>query len=85
MCQSYHKPVEMIEFKTVIGLLYFAGLLKVNNTDTRKFWSVFNSSLFRVTMSQQRFKFILLCMRYDDKNTREERKAIDSFTHIREI
>lgn len=84
-CKSHHKRVEMLELKAMIGLLYFAGLLKVNNTDIKELWSPFSSSIFRMTMPEKRFKFILSCMRFDDKNTREERKAIDRLAHIREI
>jgi len=83
--QSYHKNVEIIELKAVIGLLYFAGSVKGNNTDIQELWSPFSSSIFRMTMSEQRFKFILLCIRFDDKNTRQERIATDRLAHIREI
>lgn len=38
-----------------------------------------------MTMPEHRFKFILLCMRFDDKNTRKERKATDRLAPIREI
>lgn len=36
-------------------------------------------------MSEHRFIFIISCIRFDDKNTRAEREAIDCFAHIREI
>lgn len=36
-------------------------------------------------MSKNRFEFLLNCLRFDDKSTREERKAQDKFAPIREI
>lgn len=36
-------------------------------------------------MGNNRFNFILSCLRFDDKNTRAERLGTDRFTHIREI
>ncbi len=42
-------------------------------------------TLFRETMSRDRFKFILRCLRIDSKTTRRFRVHNDKLTHIREI
>ncbi|XP_046670964.1 piggyBac transposable element-derived protein 4-like [Homalodisca vitripennis] len=38
-----------------------------------------------VTMSAQRFKFLMRCLRFDDIRTRDQRKALDKLAPIREI
>lgn len=83
--KSHHKEVDMDEFKATVGLLYFSGLHKTNHTSVKSLWSPYGMSLFRTTMAVNRFKFIILCIRFDDKSTRKERKADDPFANIREI
>ncbi|KAJ4440549.1 hypothetical protein ANN_08694 [Periplaneta americana] len=41
--------------------------------------------IFRTTMSLQRFRFILQCLRFDDKSTRAERSKIDKLAPIRDV
>ncbi|KAJ8930155.1 hypothetical protein NQ314_017071 [Rhamnusium bicolor] len=41
--------------------------------------------MLRLTMSIKRFKFLLTCLRFDNKQTREERKKIDKLAPIREF
>ncbi|XP_020289691.1 uncharacterized protein LOC109857612 isoform X2 [Pseudomyrmex gracilis] len=74
----------MMEFRAFIGLLYFAGASK-NNSDTAEMWSNLGSPIYRATMSQNRFKFILSCLRFDDQRTRRERRTDDKFAPIRDI
>lgn len=42
-------------------------------------------SFYRACMSCDRFTFLLNCIRFDDKSTREERKESDPFAPVREI
>ena len=83
--QSYHKSLSMIELKCFIGLLYWAGLYKLNMTKTQDLFSKFCSPLFHLPFSHQRFVFITRCLRFDDSNSRPLRKESDKFTHVREI
>ena len=84
--QSYKKPTNTTEVKAFIGLLYLAGALRVSNCNLDELWSIkYGNGLFRATMSQQRFQFIALCLRFDDKTDRNARKMVDKFTHIRQI
>ncbi|XP_066590616.1 piggyBac transposable element-derived protein 4-like [Prorops nasuta] len=78
------KTIDKIEIKAFFGLLYYSGLFKVNRTDIEDLWSVHSLSLFRATMTYRRFKIILRCIRFDDKETRKERLQNDKFAHIRE-
>lgn len=41
--------------------------------------------IFRLTMSIKRFKFLLRCLRFDNKDTREERKRFDKLAAIRQF
>ena len=42
-------------------------------------------ALYKAVMSAKRFKFITQVLRFDDRTTRVACKAVDPFTHIREI
>nr|BDT63058.1 MAG: piggyBac transposable element-like protein [Trachysalambria curvirostris nimavirus] len=76
--------VTLLELRAVIGLLLFTGAKKDNHVGTHELWSLaYGSSLYRCVMSEQRFLFILRCLRFDDKRTREERKKKDNFAAIR--
>ncbi|XP_011158231.2 piggyBac transposable element-derived protein 4 [Solenopsis invicta] len=82
---SYHKPTDLVELKSFIGLLYLAGMHKMNYSTRKALWSLNNIPLFRLTMAENRFTFLITCLRFDDKNLRAERKTNDHFTHIREV
>ena len=41
--------------------------------------------LYRTIMSERRFQFLLRCLRFDDLNTRSQRKHTDEFAPIRNI
>jgi len=41
--------------------------------------------IFWATMSLQRFRFLIHCIRFDNLNTRIERKVTDKFAHFREV
>ena len=46
---------------------------------------MYGPKIFRETMPQNTFKFILRFLRFDDKSTRRGRLDTDKFTHIRKI
>ncbi|KAJ8948707.1 hypothetical protein NQ318_017875 [Aromia moschata] len=81
--QSYKKPTSTTEIKGFIGLLYLSGALRISNSNIDELWSVkYGNGIFRATMSQQRFQFLALCLRFDDKTDRAARKLVDKFAHI---
>ena len=63
----------MIELRASIGLLYFSGIMKSNHKNV--------DGLF----ANQRFLFILSCLRCDRCATREARKVNDKLAAIREL
>lgn len=79
-------PTSNEEIRALIGLLILSGALKNNHLNTEKIFNEkYCSSLFRSTMSERRFCFLIRCLRFDDKATRDARRSNDRFAHIREI
>jgi hypothetical protein len=58
-----------------IGLLYMAGAFKSNRQNLEDLWADDETGVefFRLTMSLKRFRFILQCLRFDDRATRKAR------------
>lgn len=74
------------EMKALLGLLLLTAVKKDNHlTSLELFDPTFSGSRYVAVMSRDRFDFLLNCLRFDDKSTREERKALDKFAPIREI
>lgn len=84
--QSYHFHTSQEEVMAFIGLLYFAGFLKNNSRNLEELWSHdLGNPVFRGTMPLNRLKFLSICLRFDDKNTRLQRKENDKLAPIRVI
>lgn len=79
------KHTDQNEVKAYFGLLYYAGLFKVNHTRLEDLWSVHSLPLFRAVMPLHRFKLLSFCIRFDDKDSRIERLKNDRLACIREI
>lgn len=81
------RPTDVTEIKALFGLLYLAGCLKSSRVNTDELWDRTGTGAerFWATMSQQRFLFLLRCLRFDDLATRDERKQIDKLAPIRDI
>lgn len=75
--QRQCKPTNPDEIRAVIGLLYMLGVMKM--------WDGLGIEFFPLVMPVYRFKFLLRAIRFDDINTREERKAIDRLAPIRDM
>lgn len=70
----------------MIGLLYLAGVQKAGNLNVSELWAKnFGLSIFRLTMSEKRFKFLMATIRFDSRDTRTARQYNDNFAPIREI
>lgn len=81
------RTTDVSEIKAFIGLLYMAGFHRNSRLNTADFWATDGSGieLFRTTMSRNRFHFLMQFVRFDDKETREERKVYDKLAPIRDI
>ncbi|XP_023228246.1 uncharacterized protein LOC111628649 [Centruroides sculpturatus] len=81
------KPTDLVEIKALLGLLYLSGVLKSSHIHTDELWNNDGTgvSIFRTTMNQQRFRFLLRMLCFDDKRDRQVRIALDKFAPVREI
>ncbi|KAK9679210.1 Transposase IS4 [Popillia japonica] len=70
-----------VEIKALLGLLYLSGVLKNNRRSSHELWGTngIGIEIFRCTMSQRRFGFLISCLRFDNKANRQERR-IDKLT-----
>lgn len=84
--QTYNKETTATEIKAFVGLLYFAGVKKSAHVNIDELWSIeFGYTLFHAVMSARRFKFLAARLRFDDKNTRVERRKNDLLAPIRDL
>jgi flagellar biosynthesis GTPase FlhF len=84
--ESYHRETTRKEIYALFGLLYLIGVQKNSKTNVNELWSSKNGiTVFRATMSEQRFRFLLACVRFDDRTTRDDRKKEDNFAGIRKV
>lgn len=81
------KPTDAVEIQALVSLLYLAGVLKSGRLNVSELWNNNGTGveIFRLTMSRFRFLFLLQHLRFDDLNTREERRQIDKLAPIRNI
>lgn len=81
------RTTDVTEIKALIGLLYMAGILKSGRLNAEDLWGVDGTGveIFRLTMSLQRFRFLLQHLRFDDLQTREARRALDRLAPIRDL
>jgi len=75
----------IVEMKAAIGLLLMAGVLKSSHCNTDELWGKHGPDIFRCTMSQRRFLFLMQCIRFDNKMDRVERRKFDKLAPIRLI
>ncbi|GBP21878.1 PiggyBac transposable element-derived protein 4 [Eumeta japonica] len=74
------------EIKALLGLLIQFAALKSNHLPTRTLFDTLRSAkTYKACMSAERFDFLLGCIRFDDKNTRRERRESDRLAPIRDV
>ena len=79
-------PTEPAEVRALIGLLLFSGAQRDNHLSTREMWDITTGSpVYRTSMSEARFTFLINSLRFDDPETREARRDVDKFAPIREL
>lgn len=66
------------EVKAFIGLL-LAGSIRSNHQNVKVLWDTnrLGIEIFRITMSFNRFLFLLNCLRFDNIETRQDRRVLD--------
>lgn len=75
------------EIKAFLGLLYLIGVFRGAHQRLSDFWATdgLGINIFRMTMSEKRFRFLIRCIRFDIKDTREMRRQVDKLAAIREL
>lgn len=75
-----------IELRAFVGLNFARGVTKGRNEPLCSFWSESTGRpLFRDTMSRNRYQLILRFLRFDSRNDRRQRRALDPFCLIRNV
>jgi hypothetical protein len=78
--------LDISEAKAFLGLLILIGVLRGRREPLQQLWDdKWGRPIFRATMGINRFKTILRYMRFDDKETRAERRVADKLAAIREL
>lgn len=85
--KSNYRETDDVEINALIGLLLLTSVLKSNRETVLSMFSkdVSNRPYFNATMSMRRFQVLLSCLRFDDAQTRVQRKATDKAAPISEI
>jgi len=84
--QHYSQETNVDEIKALLGILYLCGMEKQNHTCTEDLWAPrYGSNFYRAVMQRHRFHYLLACLRFDDKSTRAERRAVHKLAPIKEI
>ena len=84
--QKRWKQLDWVECEAFIGLLLLAGVYRGSQESLEELWSrKYGRPVFLATMSLKRFKLILRFCRFDNKNTREERRSADKLAAIRDV
>lgn len=75
------------ELRAFIGVLYMAGIHRNSHINMEDLYVQDSTGIefFRLVMSLQRFRFIMRSIRFDDSNSRVERKHVDKLAYIREV
>ncbi|KAJ8957297.1 hypothetical protein NQ314_006583 [Rhamnusium bicolor] len=83
--ERYVRPINLVEIKALIGVLYFAEVRKVNHMHLSNLWRTDGSGVeaFRLGMNRIRFQFPMRCVCYDDIRTRQERIQVHKLAPIR--
>lgn len=78
--------VTLAELNALLGLIILAAAFKNNHLSAGLlFDSTFSGNRYVATMSRDRFNFLISCLRFDCKDTREERKSETKLAPISEI
>lgn len=75
------------EFLAFFGLLYMSGVLRSSHLNYQDLWATDGTGIefFPNTMTCKRFLFILRCLRFDSRTTREARQSLDKLAAIRDF
>ena len=80
------KAVTLQELKALIDILMYAGATRDRLEPMKELWSQKTGRpLFAATMSFNRYKSLMRFLRFDNKRTRENRRATDKLAAFRDV
>lgn len=80
--------VDPVEIRAFFGVLLIAGALRCRKESISEMWTTdekIRRAVFTAAMPRDRFVHILQFIRFDDKSTRDQRKANDKLAAIRDV
>jgi hypothetical protein len=85
--KSNYRNTSTVEINALLGLLILKSILKSNDEKILSLFTKdgFSRPIFSATMSEKRFVVLLSCLRFDDSDTRIQRKENDKAAPISEI
>lgn len=84
---SFIQNTDIVEMKAFLGLLIYTSVFKSNNENIETIFATDGTGrdIFRSVMSQKRFAFLLICLRFDNPADRIERRREDPAAPVSEI
>ena len=81
------KSVTKEKLDAVLGLLYLCDLLGMSKVSVRRIWAKLpvQNPIFPAVIFGEKFAKIFSLLRFDDRDTRATRRAVDKFARIREL
>ena len=80
----YIRDFDMEELRACIGILILTDVMYSKRESLENMWSeTFGRPILRSTLPLKRYRAFLSCCRFDDKDTRQERRANDKLAPIR--
>lgn len=76
----------LVELKALLGIYILAAAMKDNHLSSKMMFDTsYCGTRYRATMSKSRFDFLTACLRFDNKETRAERRNVTVFAPISEV
>lgn len=85
--RSNYRGTDVIEINALLGLLLLSSVLKSNSESVLSMFCNDGTSrpIFNAGMSGKRFEILLSCLRFDDAQTRLQRKTTDKAAAVSQI
>jgi hypothetical protein len=84
-CERDAKLKDKTELKAFISLLYLAGALQSTKQSLKELWGTDENGVekLRLVMNQRCFKFLIRCIRFNDRTSRDERRKQDHLAPVK--
>nr|CAI5822388.1 unnamed protein product [Callosobruchus analis] len=80
------KTATVAELRALLGIIFLSAALKNDHLLAKLLFDTsYSGERYRTTMSRERFNFLINSLRFDDQETREERKKCNNFAPISNI